>query len=178
MSVASKIVLFWTRMPTAPKYSLTIWKSFSPHRCSSNRCRNRQDAMVHLAVSPGPESDLKTLGPHAGMHLFFGWWIGKVEADLEKVKFHHPQKRFGRTSWGVLFGLVGFDHLPQGLPRQDLVHGLSEQVSSGGVASAVPAAARGEGLLCGEVLKLLATHCFPTFWGYPLNNSSKKIFFR
>ena len=46
------------------------------------------------------------------MHPFFGWWIGKVEADLGKVKVHHPQKRFGRTAWAVLFGLVGFDHLP------------------------------------------------------------------
>jgi len=154
---------------------LTIWKIFSPNRCCSNRCRNRQDAMVHLAVCPGPEPDLKTLGPHASMHPFFRWWIGKVEADWEKVKVPHPQNRFGRTSWAVLFELVGFDHPPQCLPRQDLVHGSSEQVSSGGVALAVPAAARGAGLLSGEVLEVLATHWFPPL-GYPLNNSLPKTF--
>jgi hypothetical protein len=50
------------------------------------------------------------------MHQLFYLRIPKVERALEEVKFHHPQKRFGKPGWAVLFGLVRFEQLHEALP--------------------------------------------------------------
>mgnify|MGYP001101286147 CR=1 FL=1 len=58
------------------------------------------------------------------MHPFFGLWIGKVEPDLQKIEFQHPQERVGSTGRTVLFRLAGFDQRQQGVPGDERIYGL------------------------------------------------------